>query len=86
MGDWELPPFLLSIGALLSRRQETGADYFVAGRSERPLNIALSYGHTVLHQQYSWCTRLRSLRSRWGLVWLQYELAVPLAMIFAMIL
>ena len=78
--------FLLSIGALLSRRQETGADYFVAGRSERPLNIALS----VLATQCSTNSILGApafvaFAAGGGLVWLQYELAVPLAMIFAMI-
>jgi len=77
---------LLSIGALLSRRQETGADYFVAGRSERPLNIALS----VLATQCSTNSILGApafvaFAVGGGLVWLQYELAVPLAMIFAMI-
>ena len=77
---------LLSIGALLSRQQETGADYFVAGRSERPLNIALS----VLATQCSTNSILGApafvaFAVGGGLVWLQYELAVPLAMIFAMI-
>ena len=78
--------FLLLIGALLSRRQETGADYFVAGRSERPLNIALS----VLATQCSTNSILGApafvaFAVGGGLVWLQYELAVPLAMIFAMV-
>ena len=32
---------LLALGGVLSRRQQSGADYFVAGRSERPFNIHL---------------------------------------------
>ena len=33
---------LLALGGFLSRRQQSGADYFVAGRSEQPFSIALS--------------------------------------------
>ena len=77
---------LLALGGFLSRRQQSGADYFVAGRSERPFNIALS----VLATQCSTNSILGApafvaFAAGGGLVWLQYELAVPLAMIFTMI-
>ena len=77
---------LLALGGVLSRRQQSGADYFVAGRSERPFSIALS----VLSTQCSTNSILGApafvaFAAGGGLVWLQYELAVPLAMIFTMI-
>ena len=77
---------LLALGVVLSRRQLSGADYFLAGRSERPFNIALS----VLATQCSTNSILGApafvaFAAGGGLVWLQYELAVPLAMIFTMI-
>ena len=77
---------LLALGGVLSRRQKSGADYFVAGRSERPFSIALS----VLATQCSTNSILGApafvaFAAGGGLVWLQYELAVPLAMIFTMI-
>ena len=77
---------LLALGGFLSRRQQSGADYFVAGRSERPFSIALS----VLATQCSTNSILGApafvaFAAGGGLVWLQYELAVPLAMIFTMI-
>ena len=58
----------------------------VAGRSERPFTIALS----VLATQCSTNSILGApafvaFVAGGGLVWLQYELAVPLAMIFTMI-
>ena len=77
---------LLALSGFLSRRQQSGADYFVAGRSERPFSIALS----VLATQCSTNSILGApafvaFAAGGGLVWLQYELAVPLAMIFTMI-
>ena len=77
---------LLALGGFLSRRQQSGADYFVAGRSERPFTIALS----VLATQCSTNSILGApafvaFVAGGGLVWLQYELAVPLAMIFTMV-
>ena len=77
---------LLALGGFLSRHQQSGADYFVAGRSERPFSIALS----VLATQCSTNSILGApafvaFVAGGGLVWLQYELAVPLAMICTMI-
>ena len=77
---------LLALGGFFSRRQQSGADYFVAGRRERPSSIALS----VLATQCSTNSILGApafvaFAAGGGLIWLQYELAVPLAMIFTMI-
>ena len=77
---------LLPLGGVLSRCQLSGADYFLAGRSELPFNIALS----VLATQCSTNSILGApvfvaFAAGGGLVWLQHELAVPLAMIFTMI-
>ena len=77
---------LLALGGVLSRHQLSGADYFLAGRSELPFNIALS----VLATQCSTNSSLGApavvaFAAGGGLVWLQYELAAPLVMIFTMI-
>ena len=77
---------LTTLGVLLASRQQSGADYFVAGRSASPLSIALS----VLATQCSTNSILGApafvaFVAGGGLVWLQYELAVPLAMIFTMV-
>ncbi|MDA0651190.1 MAG: sodium:proline symporter, partial [Proteobacteria bacterium] len=77
---------LIALGFLLAARQQSGADYFVAGRTASPISIALS----VLATQCSTNSILGApafvaFVAGGGLVWLQYELAVPLAMIFTMV-
>ena len=77
---------LITLAFLLASRQQSGADYFVAGRNASPLSIALS----VLATQCSTNSILGApafvaFVAGGGLVWLQYELAVPLAMIFTMV-
>ena len=74
---------LVAISLYLSRRQETAEDYFVAGNSSGPISIALS----VMATQCSTNSILGApafvaFVVGGGLVWLQYELALPLAMIF----
>ena len=76
---------LLALGGFLSRRQQSGADYFVAGRSGRPFSIALSVLATQCSTNSISVPRPLAFAAGGGLVWLQYELAVPLAMIFTMI-
>ena len=78
--------FLIVLGLLLASRQQSGADYFVASRSGPSMSIALS----VLATQCSTNSILGApacvgFVTGGGLVWLQYELAVPLAMIFTMV-
>ena len=74
---------LVAMSLYLSRRQETAEDYFVAGNSGGPVSIALS----VMATQCSTNSILGApafvaFVVGGGLVWLQYELALPLAMVF----
>ena len=67
---------------LLARRQKTGDDYFLAGRRMGGLVLALS----ILANQASAVSLVGApafvaLRPGGGLRWLQYELALPLAML-----
>ena len=87
MLDWLVVAIYLSalvaMSLYLSRRQETAEDYFVAGNSSGPISIALS----VMATQCSTNSILGApafvaFVVGGGLVWLQYELALPLAMIF----
>ncbi len=76
----------MAIALWLSNKQVSGSDYFVASRKGHPFPIALS----VLATQCSTNSVLGApafvaFTSGGGLVWLQYELAVPLAMIFTMV-
>lgn len=65
-----------------ARRQRTGGDYFLAGRSMGRLPLALS----IVANQASAVSLVGApafvaLREGGGLRWLQYELALPLAML-----
>lgn len=65
-----------------ARRQTSGEDYFLAGRSMKATPLALS----VMANQASAVSLIGApafvaLREGGGLVWLQYELALPLAML-----
>jgi SSS family transporter len=69
-----------------ARRQRSGNDYFLAGRRMRGTTLAAS----ILANQASAVSLVGApafvaLRAGGGLVWLQYELAVPLAMLAAVI-
>ena len=74
---------LVTLSVYLSGRQETVEDYFVANNSGGPISIALS----VMATQCSTNSILGApafvaFVAGGGLVWLQYELALPLAMTF----
>ncbi len=84
----DLAILLAYIGAILgmsygfARRQRTGEDYFLAGRSMRGGILAMS----ILANQASAVSLIGApafvaLREGGGLRWLQYELALPLAML-----
>ena len=67
---------------VLARRQHDGEDYFLAGRSMRGSTLAIS----ILANQASAVSLVGApafvaLREGGGLRWLQYELALPLAML-----
>lgn len=72
---------VLGLSAWIALRQRTGEDYFLAGRSMGPVPLALS----IMSNQASAVSLVGApafvaLRPGGGLRWLQYELAVPLAM------
>ena len=74
---------LVAVSVYLSRQQRSAEDYFVASNSGNALSIALS----VMATQCSTNSILGApafvaFVVGGGLVWLQYELALPLAMIF----
>lgn len=77
---------LILFSAWLARRQHSRADYYVASRNTGPVPIAIS----VMATQCSSNSILGApafvaFAAGGGLVWLQYELAVPLAMIAIMV-
>jgi SSS family solute:Na+ symporter len=78
---------LLALAFALARRQRSGADYFLAGRRLGSLPLALS----IVANQASAVSLVGApafvaLREGGGLVWLQYELALPLAMLALIVL
>jgi SSS family solute:Na+ symporter len=77
---------LIGLSLWLSRRQHSRGDYYVAGRDTGPWPIAIS----VMATQCSTNSILGApafvaFSTAGGLIWLQYELAVPLAMIVIMV-
>lgn len=78
--------FLIGFAHWLSRRQESREDYYVGGRSMGSWPVAIS----IMATQCSTNSILGApafvaFAAGGGLVWLQYELAVPLAMIGLML-
>jgi len=77
---------VLGIGFLLSRRQRDRRDYYVAGRRMEPWKVALSLVATQVSAiSIVGAPAFIALKEGGGLRWWQYELAVPLAMIFLML-
>lgn len=77
---------ILFIGYMTGRSQKNREDYFLGGRRVSPWLIASS----LMANQVSAISLVSApafiaVRSGGGLKWLQYELAVPLAMIFIMV-
>jgi SSS family transporter len=73
---------IVAMSAAIAWRQRTGRDYFLAGRSMRSLPLGMS----IMANQASAVSLVGApafvaLREGGGLRWLQYELAVPLAML-----
>lgn len=76
---------ILGMSAYIARRQHTGYEYFLAGRAMPGSLLALS----IIANQASAISLIGApafvaLRAGGGLAWLQYELALPLAMLAAM--
>ena len=77
---------ILAMAAVLARGQHSREDYFVGGRGVGAWPVALS----IMATQCSTNSILGApafvaFAAGGGLIWLQYELAVPLAMIFIML-
>jgi SSS family solute:Na+ symporter len=77
---------IVGMSFALARRQQDGEDYFLAGRSLGGTTLALS----ILANQASAVSLVGApafvaLRDGGGLRWLQYELAVPLAMLLLIV-
>lgn len=73
---------IIGMGWVVGRRQRTQVDYYLGGRSVPAWQVALS----VLATQASAISLIGApafiaLREGGGLVWLQYEFAIPLAML-----
>jgi SSS family transporter len=77
---------VIGMSYVLARKQHTGEDYFLAGRSMRGIPLACS----ILANQASAVSLVGApafvaLREGGGLRWLQYELAVPIAMLILIV-
>jgi sodium-coupled monocarboxylate transporter 8/12 len=71
---------ILVVSGLIARKQRTGNDYFLAGRSMSGAKLAMS----IVANQVSAVSLIGApafVALRGGMKWLQYELAVPLAML-----
>jgi hypothetical protein len=71
---------ILAISVWIARKQRTGDDYFLAGRSLSGAALAMS----IIANQVSAVSLIGApafVALRGGMKWLQYELAVPLAML-----
>ncbi len=77
---------VIGIGFYLSFKQKNQADYYVAGRRMRPVSVALSMVATqVSAVSLIGVPAFISIKEGGGLIWWQYEFAVPLAMILIML-
>ncbi len=78
--------FVLGIGVVLSRRQRSRRDYYVAGKRMAPWQVALSLVATQVSAiSIIGAPAFIALKEGGGLKWWQYELAVPLSMILLML-
>ncbi|MGD9346024.1 MAG: sodium/solute symporter, partial [Candidatus Aminicenantes bacterium] len=76
---------LIILGWWLGHKQKTTEDYYLAGRKLPWFPIGLSTMSTQLSAiSFISAPAFVALRSRGGMVWLGYELALPLAMIVLM--
>lgn len=73
---------LLSISFIIGRKHQDGKDYFLAGRKMNGIPLALSLSANQISAiSLIGAPAFVALKAGGGLKWLQYELAVPLAMI-----
>jgi len=79
--------FIIALGWWVGRKQKSQEDYYLGGRSMPSWQIALS----VMATQVSAISLIGApafiaLKTNGGLVWLQYEFAIPLAMMLIMLI
>lgn len=78
---------ILAMSWVIARRQRTGTDYFLAGRTMAgPILAGSILANQVSAVSLIGAPAFVALRQGGGLAWLQYELAVPLAMLAAIVL
>jgi len=78
---------ILGMSWLIARQQRSGTDYFLAGRAMGgPVLAASILANQVSAVSLIGAPAFVALRPGGGLAWLQYELAVPLAMLAAIVL
>ncbi len=76
---------LIGLSCALARGQKTSRDYYLAGNKTAPLPIALSTMATQCStNSLLGAPAFVAFATGGGMIWLQYELAVPFAMIFLM--
>lgn len=78
---------IIGMSILIGYKQRSQEDYYLGGRLIRPWQVALS----VMATQVSAISLISApafiaLRSGGGLIWLQYEFAIPLAMMLIMLI
>ncbi|MCP4581529.1 MAG: sodium/solute symporter [candidate division Zixibacteria bacterium] len=78
---------IIGMSLAIGRSQRSQEDYYLGGRLIRPWQVALS----VMATQLSAISLISApafiaLRSGGGLIWLQYEFAIPLAMMLIMLI
>ncbi len=79
--------FIVGLGFWLGRKQRGERDYYLASRGMKPWQVALSMVSTQISAiSLIGAPAFVALRKGGGLFWLQYELAVPLAMIGILLL
>jgi SSS family solute:Na+ symporter len=78
---------MVSLSFFLGRGQKTDRDYYLGGNKTAPLPIALSTMATQCStNSLLGAPAFVAFAAGGGMIWLQYELAVPFAMIFLMAL
>jgi SSS family solute:Na+ symporter len=77
---------LIGLSVVLAGGQKTSRDYYLAGNKTAPLPIALSTMATQCStNSLLGAPAFVAFATGGGMIWLQYELAVPFAMIFLMV-
>ena len=78
---------MIGLSFYLARNQKSGRDYYLGGNETAPLPIALSTMATQCStNSLPGAPAFVAFAVGGGLIWLQFELAVPLAMIILMAL